>query len=142
MVHTAIALPRDLLDRLKGDAAASGQGLSTEIRRRLQQVDDRMAIQRKSGPETSDLIDMTEALAANLADDLGAKWHEDAYALAAFKAGLVAILAQYKPDGDASVRPGVGAFGFGELNDPPDVVGRMHAKWIWDAMADAKAERV
>jgi hypothetical protein len=50
----------------------------------------------------------------------------DAYALAAFKAGLLAILAQYKPEGDASVRPGVwGVFGFGELNDPPGVVGRM-----------------
>jgi hypothetical protein len=140
MVHTAIALPQDLLERLKSDAAASGQGLSTEIRRRLQKVDDRKAIQLRSGPETPDLIEMTEALAANLADDLGAKWHEHAYALAAFKAGLLAILAQYKPQGDASVRPRAGAFGFGELNDPPDVVGRMHAKWIWDALCDAKAE--
>jgi hypothetical protein len=112
------------------------------MRRRLQVVDSRRTLAEKSGPETHDLIEMTEHLAVNLADDLGAKWHEHAYALAAFKAGLLAILAQYKPEGDASVRPGVGAFGFGELNDPPDVVGRMHAKWIWDAMCDAKAEQV
>lgn len=136
MVHTAIALPRDLLERLKNDAAASGQGLSTEIRHRLQVVDNR----RMSSAETRDLVEMTEGLAARLADDLGAKWHEHAYALAAFKAGLLALLAQYKPDGDASVRPTVGVFG--EPNDPPEVVGRMHAKEIWDVLCDAKAEQV
>jgi hypothetical protein len=103
-------------------------------------VDDRRKIEQKSGSETRDLIEMTEALANNLADDLGAKWHEHAYALAAFKAGLLALLAQYKPEGDANTRPAAGTFGFGELNDPPDVVGRMHAKWIWDALCDAKDE--
>jgi hypothetical protein len=90
--------------------------------------------------ETRDLLEMTEGLAARLDDDLGVKWHEHAYALAAFKAGLLALLAQYKPEGDAGVRPSVGDFG--EPNDPPEVVGRMHAKEIWDVLCDAKAEQV
>src|SRR5262249_6459498 len=106
----------------------------------IPQVDATSRLERRSGPETDDLIEMIEALAANLADDLGAKWHEHAYPLAAFKAGLLALLAQYKPEGDAGVRPRAGDFG--ELNDPPDVVGRLHAKWIWDLMCDAKAEQV
>ena len=50
---------------------------------------------------------MTAGLAVRLYEDLGAEWHEHAYALAAFKAGLLALLAQYKPEGDASVRPKV-----------------------------------
>ena len=130
MVHTAIALPRDLLERLKADATASGEGLSTEIRRRLQVVDRLKTF--ASGHETRNLAVMVEQLAVNLADDLGAQWHEHAYALAAFKAGLLALLAQYKPEGDVNVRPKAGVFD--ELNDPPDVVGRMHAKWVWEAM--------
>jgi hypothetical protein len=136
MVHTAIALPRDLLDRLKADAAASGEGLSTAIRRRLQVVD---SLRRRSA-ETQDLIWMTEGLADSLAHDVGAEWHEHAYAMAAFKAGLLALLAQYKPQGDASVRPTVGAFG--EPNDPPEIVGRMHANKVWDLLCDWKNESV
>ena len=60
--------------------------------------------------ETEDLIEMTAGLAVRLREDLGAKWHEHAYALAAFKAGVVAFLAQYKPEGDASVRPDSASF--------------------------------
>jgi hypothetical protein len=127
---------RDLLERLKADAATRGHGLSTEIRQRLQVAETR----RMRSGETEDLIEMTAGLAVRLHEDLGAKWHEHAYALAAFKAGLLALLAQYKPEGDASVRPKVADFG--EPNDPPEVVGRMHAKEIWDVMCDAKAEQV
>jgi hypothetical protein len=36
MVHTAVVLPSELIDQLKKDADASGQGLSAEIRQRLQ----------------------------------------------------------------------------------------------------------
>jgi hypothetical protein len=140
MVHTAIALPRALLESLKADAAASSDGLSTEIRRRLELVDKLRAFAEKSGHETRDLTLMAEQLAVALADDVGPQWHEHAYALAAFKAGLLALLAQYKPEGDANVRPKVGAFG--EPKDPPEVVGRMHAKRIWDAMCEAREDRV
>jgi hypothetical protein len=131
MVHTAIALPQDLLDQLKSAAAASGQGLSTEIRRRLQLVDGLEVIEAARDPETKDLVKMMENLADNLAGDLGKKWHEHAYALTAFKAGVAALLAQYNAGGDASVRPDTRVVG--ESNDSPETVGRTHARLIWIA---------
>ena len=128
MVHTAIALPHDLIEQLRKDAAASGQGLSTEIRQRLQLVDAQKMIDAARDPETKELIRIIENLADNLARDLGVKWHEHAYALAAFRAGVMAFLAQYKPEGDASVRPDTRVVG--EPDDPAEVVGRTHARLI------------
>lgn len=128
MVHTAVALPRELLDQLKKDADASGKGLSTEIRHRLQLVDAQKGIDATRDTETIELIRSIENLANNLAGDLGKKWHEHAYALAAFKAGVAAFLAQYKPEGDANLRPDTRVVG--EPDDPPDAVGRTHARLI------------
>ena len=85
MVHTAVVLPPDLLEQLRKAAAASGQGLSAEIRRRLQRVDGLEIIEAARDPETKDLMDMFENMATNLAADLGKKWHEHAYALKALR---------------------------------------------------------
>ena len=95
MVHTAVVLPRDLLGRLKRDAEASDRGLSTEIRQRLQLTYDLEGLPRDR--ETNDLVEAIKTLADNLAGDLGKKWYQNAYALAAFKAGVAAFLAQYQP---------------------------------------------
>ena len=51
MVHTAVVLPRDLLERLRRDAKASDRGLSTEIRQRLQLTYDQEGL--PSDPETN-----------------------------------------------------------------------------------------
>jgi len=157
MVHTAVVLPRDLIERLKKDAEwepeiavsgkhpgawepdavsgkrvpseirkPSGRGLSTEIRRRLQLTYDQEGL--PSDPQTTDLVRSIKNLADNLAGDLGKKWHEHPYTLAAFKAGVATFLAQYQPDGDASRRPDTRVVG--EPDDPPDVVGRTHARLI------------
>ena len=131
MVHTAVVLPRDLLGRLKRDAEASDRGLSTEIRQRLQLTYDLEGLPRD--PETSDLVEAIKSLADNLAGDLGKKWHQHAYALKAFRAGVAAFLAQYQPQGDEGVRPDTRVVG--EPNDPPDVVGRTHARLIMAANA-------
>ena len=128
MVHTAVVLPRDLLEQLRKDAAASGKGLSTEIRHRLQLVDAQQMIDAARDPETKELTRTIENLADNLARDLGKKWHEHAYALTAFRAGVMAFLAQYKPEGDASVRPDTRVVG--EPDDPAEAVGRTHARLI------------
>jgi hypothetical protein len=135
MVHTAVVLPRDMLERLKRDAKASDRGLSTEIRRRLLTYDLEGLL---SDPETADLLDSIKALARNLAGDLGKKWHQHPYALAAFKAGVVALLAQCQPEGDASVRPDTRIVG--EPNDPADVVGRIHARLIGIATGGGENE--
>jgi hypothetical protein len=59
-----------------------------------------------------------------LARDLGTEWYEHSYALAAFKAGVVALLSRYVLEGDEKVRPD------GEGDDPPEVVGRTYARLI------------
>lgn len=124
MVHTALVLPQDLLEGLKKDAAIADQGLSAEIRERLY-----FAHRLQRDPEMIDLIRLIQNLADGLADDLGKKWHEDPYALAAFKAGVAEYLAQYHPEGDPSARPDRRESG--EPNDPPEAVGRTLARLFW-----------
>lgn len=138
MVHTAVVLPNDLLERLRSDAEAADQGVSAEIRRRLE-LDYAVRDFSRADPATTDLLQSIRLLATNLAGDVGKKWHEHAYSLAAFKAGVAAFLAQYKPEGDASVRPDPRVVG--EPDDPPEAVGRTHARLIWNAnYAAEKAE--
>jgi len=123
MVHTAVVLPADLIDQLKADAKAGQHGVSTEIRDRL-----RVTYLWKSGhsdSQTTDLLRATRRLSDNLARDLGKRWHEHPYAMAAFKAGVAEFLARYQPEGDESIRPDAQVVG-----DPPDVVGRTHARLI------------
>jgi hypothetical protein len=123
MVHTAIVLPSDMLDRLKKDAEAKGVGLSAEIRFRLV-VTELMHVSPKD-LETNTLLHAIRRLSNYLAQDLGKRWHEHAYAMAAFKAGVAALLARYQPLGDENVRPDAQAVG-----DPPDALGRTHARRI------------
>ena len=137
MVHTAVVLPRELLGRLKRDAEASDRGLSTEIRQRLQLTYDLEGLPRDR--ETNDLVEAIKTLANNLAGDLRKKWYQNSYALAAFKAGVAAFLAQYRPEDDESALPDTRVAG--EPDDPPDVVGRTHARLIMGANALGGTER-
>ena len=123
LVHTAVALPPDLIARLKSDGAANGQGLSAEIRARLQMT---YLMQGSAyDAETNNLLSAVRHLSDFLARDLGKRWHEHPYAMAAFKAGLANLLARYHREGDESVHPDPQVLG-----DPPDVVGRTHARRI------------
>jgi hypothetical protein len=124
MVHTAVVLPGDLLERLRADAKASDKGLSTEIRERLKLT--YVLGGERIDPETDDLLAAIALLARNLARDLGKKWHQHPYALAAFKAGVAEFLSRYQLG--EGVRPDTGFSG--EPNDPPEVVGRTHARLI------------
>jgi hypothetical protein len=126
MVHTAVVLPRDLLEKLRTDAAAANRGLSAEIRQRLQL--GYLVPREPYDHETSQLLAAIKLLSESLARDLGAKWHEHTYALAAFKAGVEAFLARYYLAGDEDRRPD--AQDADEPDDPPDVVGRTHARLI------------
>lgn len=125
MVHTAVVLPQDLLKRLRADAERSKRGLSTEIRQRLQWTYDLERLPHD--PETSDLIERIKRLTNTLAGDLGKKWYESNYAMAAFKGGLGELLAPYAPEGDEGVRDIPGHA------DPPEAVGRTHARIIMAA---------
>ncbi len=123
MVHTAVVLPPDLIAQLKTDAKKSGQGMSAEIRERLR-VTYLMELSR-GDPETGNLLNAIKHLSDFLARDLGKRWHQHPYAMAAFKAGVAALLARYQPEGDETLRPDTKLVG-----DPPDVVGRTHARLI------------
>src|SRR5947209_3588761 len=89
MVHTAVVLPRDLLEKLRKEAELSDRGVSAEIRHRLQLVTDIEAL--PSDPVNMDLLNSIRLLADILYEDLGKKWHEHPYAHAAFKAGVSAF---------------------------------------------------
>jgi hypothetical protein len=121
MVHTAVVLPADLISKLKADGEAEGRGLSAEIRERLGALTQ---LPRRD-PETGKLLNAIRYLSDFLARDLGNRWHEHPYAMAAFKAGVADLLARYQPEGDERVRPDTQVVG-----DPPDVVGRTHARRI------------
>jgi hypothetical protein len=123
MVHTAVVLPPDLIAQLKADAKKSGQGMSAEIRERLRVT---YLMQGSRGdPETSNLLNAIKQLSHSLARDLGTRWHRHPYVMAAFKAGVADFLARYQPEGDERVPPDAQVIG-----DPPDVVGRTHARLI------------
>jgi len=123
MVHTAIVLPADLISKLKADAEAEGRGLSAEIRLQLGAT-YLMQLSRRD-PETGNLLHAIKHLSDFLARDLGKRWHQHPYVMAAFKAGVADLLARYQPGGDERVPPDAEVIG-----DPPDVVGRTHARRI------------
>ena len=118
MVHTAVVLPPELVARLKTDAEGRDQGLSAEIRQRLQ------LSYLSQGRETNRFLAAVRKLADMLARDLGTEWYEHSYALAAFKAGVVALLSRYLLEDNENVRPD------GNGDDPPEVVGRTYARLI------------
>jgi hypothetical protein len=123
MVHTAVVLPADLISKLKADGEAEGRGLSAEIRERLRVT---YLMQGSRGdPDTVNLLNAIKHLSDLLARDLGTRWHQHPYVMAAFKAGVADFLARYQPEGDERVPPDAQVIG-----DPPDVVGRTHARLI------------
>ena len=125
MVHTAVVLPQQMLERLRSDAKASDQGVSAEIRRRLQMTYDQEGL--PSDPQTTDLIKSIKELADSLAGDLRVQWHKHEFALKAFKAGIEVFLRQYDAEGDAHLYTPF----HGHPDDAPhDVVGQTHARLI------------
>lgn len=124
MVHTAIVLPRNLIERLRRDAEAHGKGLSGEIRERLKLTYDLGGGQ--DDQETDDLLSAIRQLARNLGRDQGVKWHQHPKALAAFGAGVQALLSRY----ELQTNSGQSAGFTGDPNDPPEVVGRTHARLV------------
>jgi hypothetical protein len=126
MVHTAVVLPADLIAQLKADAKKNGHGMSAEIRERLRVTS--LMQQSRGDADTGSLLHAIRHLSDFLARDLGKRWHQHPYALAAFKAGVMEFLARYQPEGDGSVRPDKTITD--GPNDPADVVGRTHARLI------------
>jgi hypothetical protein len=125
MVHTAVVLPRTLLDQLRGDAERSERGLSTEIRQRLLSTYHSEGAPRDA--ETTELVHFIESLADSLARDLGKKWHESEYAKAALAGGVLTFL---RPSGAVRDIPG--------HTDNPETVGHTHGRLIMAARRTAR----
>ena len=101
MVHTAVVLPRDLIEQLKSEGAISGRGLSTEIRRRLHASFG--AAQQPSTPNTDLLINLIKKIDQNLSHD--ASWSESDLASEVFKWGVIDVISELTAHG-GEPRPG------------------------------------
>ena len=123
MVHTAVVLPQDLIEHLKRDAAASAQGLSAEIRQRLQTSFDREG----PDPQTSDLVECIKDLADSYARDVGVPWYKHEFGRRAMKAGVAVFLGEY--DAEGNNLPDTSFTGYPD-DAPPEVVGQTHARLI------------
>jgi hypothetical protein len=137
MVHTAVVLPPDLLERLRKDGDAAGHGLSGEVRTRLQ-ITYLLADLKHEDLMTGGLLHAIRHLAGKIERDVKKKWHEHAYAHAAFRAGVLDFLARQKPPGEANKRPD--AASQAPDNDPPEVVGRTLARLFAISDKDLSAE--
>jgi hypothetical protein len=126
MVHTAVVLPPDLIAQLKASAEKNGHSMSEEIRLRLSMT---LFMKLSHGDhKTGNLLGAIKRLSDYLARDLGKRWHQHPYAMAAFKAGVMEFLARHQPEGEENKHPG--ATKSEGASDPADVVGRTHARLI------------
>jgi type II restriction/modification system DNA methylase subunit YeeA len=132
----AVAVYRNFLNKLRAfrvldPACGSGNFLYLGLLA-LKDIEHRVSIEAEAlgliDRETKDFLAAVRKLGDTLAHDLGTKWYEDAYALAAFKAGVEQFLSRYLPSGDESVRPD--SENTGAPDDPPDVVGRTYARLL------------
>jgi len=123
MTHAAVVLPTVLLQRLKSDGAASGRGLSGEIRHRLQASYEH----ESRDPETRRFVEWTEELTESIARDLGVRWYQTKFAREAMKSGLEVLIGEYAAEGDSV--PDVPWSGYSD-DAPPNVVGQTHARLV------------
>jgi hypothetical protein len=129
MVHTAVVLPPELIERLKKAGEAAGHGLSTEIRQLLHVAD---LMRTSQDQKTSRLLNDIRHLSEKIEGDVGERWHENGYAHAAFRAGVLYFLTRHGSPGETNKRPDAAADA--PSDDPPEAVGRTHARLI--AMSD------
>jgi hypothetical protein len=122
MEHTAVMLPLNLLERLREDAKAADQGVSAEIRRRLQLTYDQEGLQRD--PKTSELLSEIERLA--LTTPLDVPWYADGDAFKVFKGAIDATLSKYQPSSKTPGPTGRLQNMYGQ-DATPETVGRILA---------------
>ncbi len=123
MVRTQVVLPRELRDALQRAAEGKDQGLSAEIRQRVEVAYGLEAL----GPHTRQLIEDTRKLAESLALDIGAQWHENEFVRKALKAGFAVFLQEYDPKAERIADTPFTGY---PDDAPHDVVGQTHARLI------------
>jgi hypothetical protein len=119
-IHTAVVLPREMLDQLRESGRERGRGVSEEIRNRL------------GGSLLDDTLDQTTRLftgeilelAREVRRDCGAEWHADVNAHEVFSGAVADQLASHKPTATSAAA----ASGTTTPPDDPAVVGRAIAR--------------
>jgi hypothetical protein len=133
-VHTAVVLPREMLELLRESGRARGMGVSEEIRDRLAKslFDD--ALDQTTRYFTGEIFE----LAKKVRRYFGGEWYADANAHAALVAAVEDQLASHKPAAtSAAATPGTTT----PLADPPAVVGRVIAREYRHEKQEIEASR-
>ncbi len=113
----AVALPEETRSHLEKAAAASGQSIAEEIRRRI----DTTIASEAIDPVTRELRDGLLNIAALLRSDFAADWHTSWWAHKAFVAAIIQRLAEYQPPERQSAAVNA-------LFDPPETIGRLRER--------------
>jgi hypothetical protein len=121
-VHTAVVLPREMLDQLRASGRERGRGVSEEIRERLAGS----LLEDAADQKTRTLVAEMSQLAEEVRLDFGTPWHADMNAHAALVAAMDDQLASHKPKEVSAAVPAL--FGPANINDPPEVIGRALAR--------------
>jgi hypothetical protein len=130
-VHTAVVLPREMLDLLRESGRSRGMGVSEEIRERLagSLFDD------ACDPITRTFAGEVYELARRVRRQFGAEWYAFVNAHEAMVHALADQLASYKPTATSADAPGT------TPDDPPAVVGRVIAREYRHQKQEIEANR-
>jgi hypothetical protein len=101
--QTTIRLPSAFYDLLADAADMSGSSVGEEIRRRLMETFGPVS-EHHVDKKTRELLDVTAVMAEQVEEFLP-PWHQDQGSYLIFVTALTHWLEQYKPEGDAALKP-------------------------------------
>jgi hypothetical protein len=117
----AVSLGPDLRDFLEIASSASGVSLSEEVRRRLVRTLQEDARDQNLRSLIDDIAGVIEILKFKTGTD----WHSDAATHAAFRAAILALVGERKPDGFPHFSAPHELLGGGvSVGDDPETIGR------------------
>jgi Arc-like DNA binding domain len=131
-IHTAVVLPREMLDQLRESGRERGRGVSEEIRNRLggSLLDDKL--DQTTRLFTGEILE----LAGWVRRHVGTEWYADVYAHEVFSHAVAARLARHKPTATSAAA----ASGTTTPPDDPAVVGRVIERAYHRDREEKKAE--
>ena len=100
--QTTIRLPSAYYDLLADSADLSGTSVGEEIRRRLMETFG--PVSERLDKKTRELLDVTAVMAHEVEEYLP-PWHQDRGSYLIFVTALTQWLQQYKPEGEAALKP-------------------------------------
>jgi hypothetical protein len=121
LTQLPVSLTRALRDYLEIASIASGNSLGEEVRRRL----TRSFQEDARDQNLRSLIDDIAGVVEILKFKTGCDWHSDAATHVAFRAAVLALVGERKPDGFPNFSAPHMLFGTGvDVGDDPETIGR------------------